>query len=118
MPYKTTAKDFALFKRECKWWIERFGLADWDVMWSHEQDDPGTMANCRSDYAMQATITLNAVWEATRPTEKEIKLTAKHEAMELLLAPLAILANARYVDRDSIPRESHAIINRLMRVLK
>ena len=118
MAYKTTAKDFALFKRECRAWIEKFGLADWDILWAHEKDDPGILANCRTDYNRQATISLNAVWQETQPTDVEIKLTAKHEAMELLLAPLLILANARFIDRDSVPRETHAIINRLMRVLK
>ena len=37
MGNKTTRKDFALFKRECRKWIERLSLGDWEVTFHHDE---------------------------------------------------------------------------------
>lgn len=118
MSYKTTAKDFALFKSECLHWIEVLGLTDWEIDILHCPRAPENLADCIGSYDMTATIILNTEWSETPVTPREIKLTALHEALELLLIPLSILADARFANKDGLVREQHAIINRLIRVLQ
>ncbi len=42
----TTVKDFELFKKEAKKWIDRLGLLEWEVIYYHEPI--GADADCTS----------------------------------------------------------------------
>ncbi len=38
--YKTTVKDFNLFKNECTKWINKFNLNSWEIVFFHATHEP------------------------------------------------------------------------------
>ena len=113
---KTTKKDFKLFKKECKKWIEIFGLKDWEFCFQHEcVEFEGNQASCVSNVAGRlASITLFEDWgECGGISKHTIRLAAFHEVCETLLAPLNACAQSRYISAVEIEESGHAIIRRL-----
>ena len=117
MGNKTTAKDFALFKTECLEWIGRLHLAEWEVEFEHAYCE-GNRAMCSACSALVAILALSTDWEHEKPTPEKIKAAARHEVMELLLIRVMILGKTRFCREEEFLAEGHAIINRLMPLLK
>ena len=117
---KTTAKHFALFKAECRKWLDRFGLKGWRVEFFH--DDHADISNARAWYQVNsivdrcASIGLTSEWQPDSITNEKIKVSAFHEACELFLVRLRVLAGARFIDESEIDEECHAIIRTLENV--
>ena len=119
MSYKITKKHFKVFKGAVHDWLEIYGLKDWlvsiilGVPEEHKSEAGEYKAICVSDLvSMQAEISINGKW-LDEPTDQKIKESAFHEASELLLSPLNILANTRYVLEREIEAARHEIIHRL-----
>lgn len=113
---RTTKAHFTLYKREVAHWISRLGLTDFHVDFRHK---------AQSEESVRATVTygltgrtvtfwLSPVWEVDVPTSAQIKRTALHEVLHLLLADLTGLIHAREYDSDgrATPLE-HAVLRRL-----
>ena len=99
---KTTRKHFEIFKKECEYWIDKFGLKDWDIAFEHKSGD--NLASARWDiHARWCIIKLATDWEHIKPTDYELKSTAYHEVVELLLADMYTMAGWRYL-RERIVR--------------
>ena len=112
MSYKTTKKDFEVFKAECRKWVGYFGLLDWEICFTHETEME-CRAACYPDYQGRiAIITLNTNWTMA-PEDNEFELIAFHEACELLIAPLSLVALERHVTKDEITSATHGIIRTL-----
>uniref|UniRef100_A0A6M3Y1L4 Uncharacterized protein n=1 Tax=viral metagenome TaxID=1070528 RepID=A0A6M3Y1L4_9ZZZZ len=116
---KTTQKDFAIFKKEFLRWVNIFGLKDWKIEFDREPLTRG-YAECRSSLIGRvATIVLTSEIK----DEGDAKYfnparSGKHEAIELLLAPLDITARYRYISQDNVDEATHTIIRVLEKVLK
>jgi len=111
---KTTAKHFDIFKRECRYWIRRFGLLDWNIDYSHDLSSGGYKATCTTQLDDRtAMISLSIDWLDNEPTVINIKLVAFHEVCELLLARFDFIAKARYLQLEDVDEERHSIIARL-----
>jgi len=111
MSYKTTKKDFAEFKKECEKWIEYFHLNNYEHFFAHE-DAKGRRARCWYDLVGRVTtIILGTKWEEV-PEKHEIRRAAFHEACELLLSGLVILAENMF-DKNHVAKQTHEIIRRL-----
>ena len=114
---KTTKKDFELFESECWKWIDFFGLKAWDIVIEHESAK-GNRATC-SYFVTNRSIVLNLATEfETDPiTSERIKQDAFHEVCEILLCNIRTLAETRFIHKDEIDEEVHAIIRTLENVL-
>ena len=111
---KLTSKDFEYFKDRCHFWIERFGMIDWQV--HYEMGDiEDNRGRCLAHYKGRvATIALTDNLDCRRKELHEnLDRTAFHEVMELFLSPLECCARSRIWDDDIYDRENHAIIRTL-----
>lgn len=118
---KTTGKDFELFKKECLFWINYFGLKDWHVVFHHDiLEEDNFAAQCDTTLAQRhSTIFLNKeLSDDTYPlTDEDIKQIAFHEVCELLLRKLRTLGENRYATEIEIYEATHEIISVLTNTL-
>lgn len=117
---KTTPEHFSIFKKECRYWIDKFGLKDWDITFrqmSIESDDLDSVtgAECVADFRNRvAALILQADWgNVVKVTNQIVKAMAFHEVCHVLLWSLMQLALQRSVTVEEIKTETHAIIRRL-----
>lgn len=114
--YKLTPKHFAIFKEEVIRVTELLGLKNYELDIRQEE-----LKNARADFYVSseflATIRLAKKWDEIKPTDEEIKLSAKHEVIHLLLHRLYLLAQSRFTTEDEIDRAEHDIVYRLEKVL-
>lgn len=109
----TTAKDFEIFKKEAELWIKRLGLVDWSIYFSHVGDCPNALASMMANIPNRgATINLSADWTGEGISVSQLRETAFHEVLELVLARLSYLGECRFLQDEEIPEERHNIIRR------
>jgi len=111
--HKTTAKDFATFKKEAKYWVKRFGLLGWDILYQHEDVDDGSAAYLLypADLSERlVTIGLSETLGDRQYGQEYIKKLAFHEVCELLLCRFVHIAADRYAQKKDILEESHNVI--------
>ena len=114
----TTLKDFELFKKEAKKWIDRLGLLEWEFTFFHENIDPD--ATCTS-YFMDKKMVLVFAKEIEKEdqTKREyIKTLAQHEVLHALFENLYHQARDRSFSAKNYFAEEHAIIHRLQKAFK
>lgn len=113
----TTEEHFRIFKEECDYWIHKFGLLSWEVLYRHEEI-PGNMAQCSYDVSARAAVlSLAKNWEPEEPAEQRVRLIAFHEVMELFLGRLAHIAECRYCQPEEVTEATHEIIATLQNVV-
>ena len=113
---KTTRANFTLFKKECKKYIDLFGLNNWEVIYRHEALGDAR-ATCTFDSVGKVVVlSLTTDFDKVEDLEFEIKKCAYHECLELLLAPLCDMASSRDWNFDNWMSESHSIIRTLENV--
>lgn len=111
-------KEYEVFKKECRHWIERFGLTDWKVYYTFEELDDA-LAGCSRDYEGRvATLTLNPFQENLKRRDVNVKASAKHEVMHILLAELRWMSHSRVLTDQAWMAAEHAVIRRLEDALK
>ena len=117
MEYKTTKSDFDYFCKRAQFWIKYFHVFDWDICFYFNRDEEAQfdqLAYCISNLdGRAATLGFCCNWQETKPTKKQIDLAAFHEVWELILSPLNILAQDRFVTESRIEEARHSIIRRL-----
>ena len=87
-------KDLLLFKKEFGKWQDKLGLTGYSTFFYHEPLD-----GCYADIGinldgMVATLRLNSDLTKQEKKDKDIRTSAKHEAIHLLVGRLS--ENARY----------------------
>ena len=111
---KTTKKDFRLFKKECRKWIDYFGLKQWEVLYFHEKcgGRSGFYTNISGGLC---SIILNARFKNVyKITKKDIRIIAFHEVVEgLLFAETRSLLFESGYSRTKIDEVIHPIIRTL-----
>ena len=118
---KLKQRDFEYFKKECKKWIDRLGLYDWEVYYLFGGLDENNGGGCWANYTgCQATIKLNPIFDDDNLMTKEhyLEVTALHEILELTLMPIQILAESREFDGMEFEHQRHRIIQRLTNLLE
>ena len=106
-------KDFRLFQTEFKKWQEKFGLNGYQVYFKYEP-----ITECNADITihrqdMVAMCRLNK-GENSRPSS----LSAKHEALHLLVNRLEDLALNRYVRPEEIEEATEELVVKLESLIK
>lgn len=111
-------KDFEDFQRYFKEYQKLFGLTGYKVYFKHEPIDSG-FADITIDLGeMVATARLNSkVPNKDKPFE-HIKLSAKHEALHLLLGRLEKNARYRFATGEEIYEATEELIFKLEELIK
>lgn len=121
--YKTTPEDFELFKSECQWWLDLWGLSEYLVEFIHgipDQTVPDSEASCginETSLILFFTLALEINDSVVAFEESYIVELAYHEVGEALLSKLTNLAHERYVTPKEILQAQHAILNRMQGVM-
>lgn len=113
-----TQKHFDFFKAECEKQLERLGLKSWKVYYEFK-NLKDAFGNVHWKYSGRvATITLSTDFPKPFDSlEKQIKETALHECLEILLASVSALAGDRHYEQVDFDKEIHSVIRTLEKVL-
>jgi len=111
MTYKTNKKDFLEFKKEAEYWLEYFGLSDWEVRYSSKELEVSRGDCSVNIIGKTCNIRLSSKWEY-EPARNEVKKCAFHEVCELLLCQLGVLATWGH-SNDIVTEQLHYVIRTL-----
>jgi len=117
---KTTKKHFELFKKECKKWIEFFGLKEWNVSydWCTPVEDCVLAWSNHHFSAKSSYLILSKEWRNTVPvTNEQVKKSAFHEVCEMMLFPLRYMSECRFLSDTEIDPEIHRLIRTFENVI-
>jgi len=115
---KLSQEHFTLFKAECEKQLERMGLKSWRVFYQFKKLKD-SFGNAQWNYSGRvATITLARDFpEPYDNLEEQIKQTALHECLEILLAPMSDIAGSRGYSPVDCDKEIHSVIRTLEKLL-
>ena len=105
--------DFEIFQSEFKKWQGRFGLNGYKVYFKHEPVPDGF-----ADINVILTDMVATVRLSNEVTEKDnefidIKRSAKHEALHLLLIRLEHNGRARFINSNEIYESTEELVHKL-----
>lgn len=110
-------KEFATFKAECHRWIKIFGLTEWKIHYHFEEIENGLAAINRDFEGKIARISLNPFQERCTKREVNVKRSARHEILHLLLGELEWMEGRRVISSQSWSAAEHGVIRRLEAML-
>lgn len=116
---KTTKKQFELFKRECRYWVERFKLDNYRIYFSWDADER-TYAQCSVNLKGQnCTFWFTKNWNnEIRPlNNEEIKEVAKHEVIHALLGRLTENSFSRFVTEIELAEAEEELVRKLQNLI-
>jgi len=115
---KTSKKDFEMFKKSFLKYQNKLGLGEWKIYFYFEKL-MGRWATIGCDHeGMLASVRLTSeIEDNTYDKDFNPRISGKHEAIHLLLAELANLANRRYVSEREIYEAEERVVRRLEKVL-
>ena len=117
---KTSKAHFEIFKKECEKWIKLFGLSNWEISIEHSKGDSDRAWIIPVTKGRVVRICLGSNWinlEPDKITPDMLKRVAFHEVCEVLIEPLAWLAECRFLNPDQLDPARHDIIHRLEEVI-
>jgi hypothetical protein len=106
-------KDFELFQSEFKKWQVKFGLTGYQVYFKYEPFDDGFADMQINQTAMVVTVRLSSKLPDKDKPYKDIKRTAKHEAIHLLVGRLEQNGRYRYSSSDEIYEATEELVVKL-----
>ena len=116
----TKEERFSLFIQEVDSWLQRFGIFDWDIGYELTAIGQAEASTSFCSEAHAAKFTLNS-----NPTEDndadDVKRSALHEVLELVLADLSTAYRRAYETEDekhdAVEQARHAVIHRIQHAL-
>ncbi len=111
-------KDFAEFQREFKKYQQLMGLTGYKIYFKFEPLDSGYASISIDQTSMVATVRFDSECPATDKPFRDIKMSAKHEAIHLLIGRLETRAKSRYVLDDEIYEATEEIVYKLEKLIK
>lgn len=106
-------KDFELFQSEFKKWQQLFGLTGYKVYFKYEPLDKSFADISINQGSMVATVSVNSELSDKDKPYKDIKRSAKHEALHLLVARLEHNGKYRYTSENEIYESAEELVFRL-----
>jgi len=110
-------KDFELFQQEFKKWQEKFGLTGYQVYFEYEEVDDAFANLTINQGEMVATVRLNSKLPDKDKPHKNIRKSAKHEAIHLLVGRLEHNGRYRYSTENEIYEATEELVNRLVNLI-
>lgn len=116
---KVTKAHYELFKKECKKWINRFQLNNWEIHFEHTalRNDVRAELAWRID-GYVCWIKLNTEWESMIPNAKNIKWSAKHEVGHLLTCRVGAQARTRFLSETELSEALEELVQQLCNIIK
>ena len=111
------SKDFLVFQSEFKKYQKLFGLTGYKVYFNHEPLENNFAEITIDQVGMVATVRLNSKLPEKDKPHSNIQLSAKHEALHLLLHKLENLARCRYLFQDDIYEATEELVFKLQELL-
>jgi hypothetical protein len=109
----STNKDIELFQSEFKKWQKAFGLTGYKVYFKYEPLEK-SFADIRINQTdMVATVTLNSKLPDKDKPHKNIRRSAKHEALHLLVGRLEMDGHYRYIPENEIYEAAEELVHKL-----
>lgn len=118
MRYKTSKSDFKIFTLECKKWIDRFGLKEWDFIFEHKKLKDAKAACMPDTINKIAKIILSTNWYPEEVCIKQLLNSAMHEVLHILMAKYEALAKSRYTTENLLDDEQEDIVRRIVSAIK
>lgn len=117
---KPTKKHFEIFKKECLKWIDRLELNGWEIQFGWTEKEGVFSSLGGKLIGRTVTFFLCKDWSNTITplTESNIRKTAKHEVIHLLLLRFTINAVSRYVTSDELEEAEEEIVRKLEKIIK
>lgn len=111
--------EFEEFEEEFKKWQDKFGLSGYQVYFKYEPIGID-FANISVQYdkTMNACVRLNSKPVKETVPFKDIKKSAKHEAIHLMLGRIAELATRRYTSKTEIDEAEEELVYKLMGLIR
>lgn len=113
MKDKVSKNDFADFQKYFKYYQKLFGLTGYKVYFKHEPLDECFARVVLNQTDMVATVYLNSKLLDEHKPFRDIRQSAKHEAIHLMLSRLETRAVARYVSSDEIYESVEELVFKL-----
>ena len=111
-------KDFELFQWEFRKWQQRFGLNGYKVYFKHEPIEESFAEISISQGDMVVTVKLNSKLPDKDKPDKDIKRSAKHEALHLLVGRLEQNGRYRFCSSSEIYEATEELVFRLEGLIK
>ena len=114
---KLTDKHFKIFVGECGRWIDKLKIDNWKVYyrWQESKENRATISTKLGGYV--ATIFLSKKWCGEKVTEDEVKESAKHEVIHLLLARMSTNGGSRFVSQYEVDESEEELVQKLEKLL-
>ena len=112
---KVTEAYFNLFKKEALKYIKSFELDQWEVYFIQESLDH-CRAQLRVNYEGRiATFVLTDQWDSkiVKLSNDEMRRSAKHEAIELLLVPITFLGSERFGTEEEYNAAREEVVRKI-----
>lgn len=117
MMRKYKKKDFKQYKKAVLYWLDRFGITEWDVDFKHHKIDSAartTYNNISKLVCFQLTTKI----EFDFCDQDDINKLALHEVIHLLLADFGYaIEKTNSYDSDLVIAQEHAVVMRLIRAI-
>jgi len=110
-------KDFALFQKEFKKWQKIFGLTGYKVYFSCEPLEESFANICIEQDKMVATVRFSSKLPDKDKPFNDIKRTAKHEAVHLLVGRLEMNGRYRHASAGEIYEATEELVNKLEKLI-
>lgn len=108
---KLEKKHFEYFVKRCKFWLDFWGIKNWDIRYKFEataKEELATTASQIIDHVAVITLDNDSDWEDS--SYEFLDRIAFHEVDEVRYAKLDCLANMRFVDPTQIRETIHSLI--------
>lgn len=116
---KTTRKQFELFKSECRKWIDRFQLNDYDIYFEWGELDGSDARSRIQGHCGNSVIALGKEINFLDRNQNEyIKEVAKHEVIHCLFARYSGLAKDRYINEGELDNEEEHLVRKLCKIIQ
>jgi hypothetical protein len=118
--YTFTALDFEKFETKVHSLINDVGLTEWHLSITHEQIGSGVAAQTQyNTVSKNASIRLTINAEGDFGFVTDVEQLAIHEVLHLVLADWGeTVAKMQNANHDLAVAQEHAVLNRLMRIIK
>jgi len=94
------------------------GLLEWELRFFHEDLDTNLACLLTNLYGRVARVSFTSVWKDDMELDGvQIIMSAKHEAIELLIAEWSTIGRSRYSTKDEFGAAEHALVRRLEKLL-
>jgi len=111
-------EDFKLFQKCFREYQQRFGLTGYKTYFKYRRLENNFAQVTVQQNSMVATVTLNSKLSNSSRPFKDIRRTAKHEAIHLLLSRLEHRASSRYTAEEEVYEAVEEIVFKLEGLIK